>query len=269
MALNPGTTMRTQINPNPTDTGTMGGGDFLRGGLLAMVMAYAVGAAEPITETTGSFTSGGKSIGIETYTPKAEGKRPAVVMLHGAGGLEPAGGGEAMRAVARLVAGRGYVVVMVHYFDRTSTRMADEPTMKREFPTWMKTVRDAVSHVSGLPGVDADRVGLVGFSLGAYLSLSESSFDPRIKGVVEFFGGLPEPLVDRAGSIPPTLILHGDADPVVPVQQARDLERLLKAKGVTYDMHIYKGAGHGFYGADGIDCVKRTVAFLDKHVRGA
>jgi len=263
--------METQITPDPMDIATMDGTDLLRGGLLAMILASTVGAAEPIAESKGSFTSGGKPIGIETFAPepKVEGKRPAVVMLHGAGGLAAIGGGEAMRAVARVVAARGYVVVMVHYFDRTDTKFADEPTIKREFATWMRTVGDAVGHVSGLPGVDAERVGLVGFSLGAYLSLAEATYDPRVKGIVEFFGGLPEAMADRAGSMPPTLILHGDADKIVPVQQARDLERILKAKKVTYDMHIYEGAGHGFFGADGIDCVQRTVAFLDKHVRGA
>ena len=262
--------MRTESTPTPTDTGTMDSNDLLRGGLLAMILASTVGAAEPIVETKGSFPSGGKAIGVETFAPepKVEGKRPAVVMLHGAGGLAAVGGGEAMRAVARVVAARGYVVLMVHYFDRTDTRFADEATIKREFATWMKTVNDAVGHVSGLPGVDAGRVGLVGFSLGAYLSLTEAIFDPRVKGIVDFFGGLPESVADRAGSIPPTLILHGDADAIVPVQQARDLERVLKAKGVTYEIQIYPGAGHGFTGADGVDCVKRTVDFLDKHVRG-
>ena len=245
----------------------MDGSNLLHGGVLAMLLASTVGAAEPIAESKASFTSGGKEIGVETYAPKSAGKHPAVVMLHGAGGLEVAGGGDAMRTVARVVAGRGYVVVMVHYFDRTGTKVADQATIKREFEPWMKTVGDAVGYVSGLPNVDAEQVGLVGFSLGAYLSLSEATYDPRVKGIVEFFGGLPEALADRAGSMPPTLILHGDADTVVPVQQARDLERLLKARNVTYDLHIYEGAGHGFFGADGFDCVRRTVAFLDKHVR--
>lgn len=42
----------------------------------------------------------------------------------------------------------------------------------------------------------------------------------------------------------PTMIIHGDNDEVVPIQQAYILEKALKAKGVQYKLVIVPGAGH-------------------------
>lgn len=42
----------------------------------------------------------------------------------------------------------------------------------------------------------------------------------------------------------PTMIIHGDKDEVVPIQQAYLLEKALKAKAVTYKLVIVPGAGH-------------------------
>lgn len=42
----------------------------------------------------------------------------------------------------------------------------------------------------------------------------------------------------------PTLIIHGDKDEVVPIQQAYILEKALKAKGATHKLLVVPGAGH-------------------------
>ena len=242
---------------------------MLRGALTALFLSSLAAGAEPspIVESKSSFDIHDKPIGLEVFAPRAEGKYPAVVMLHGSGGMIV--GGEAFRAAARGLAERGYVVLMVHYFDRTGTTMSDLKIAKQHFATWVETVGGAVSHAASLPNVDATRIGLVGFSLGGYLALSEAVFDPRVKAVVEFFGGLPSPLNDKVKAMPPTLILHGEADKVVPVAEARNLERLFQDNGVTFEMKLYPESGHAFFGADGFDSMKRTLAFLEKHVKGA
>jgi len=42
----------------------------------------------------------------------------------------------------------------------------------------------------------------------------------------------------------PTMIIHGDKDEVVPIQQAYILEKALKAKGAQYKLIVVPGAGH-------------------------
>ena len=55
----------------------------------------------------------------------------------------------------------------------------------------MRTVGVAITFAAQPPSVDPDRIGLLGFSLGAYLALSVTWVEPRVKAVVEFFGGMP------------------------------------------------------------------------------
>lgn len=238
-------------------------------GMLMMLLNPGARGAE-IEESKTSFSSQGKSIVVERFSPKAPGKHPGIIVLHGAGGMRPEGFGFAFREYARQLARNGYVAHIVHYFDRTGHQVAtDEEVMKTHFADWLKTVGDGVTHLASQPDVDPSRIGLLGFSLGAYLSLSEAMFDHRIRAVVEYFGGIPEVLAKDLKQLPPVLILHGDADRVVPVKEAETLERLFDEKHVTYEKKIYAGQGHGFLGADGLDAVKRTMGFFEKHVKNA
>jgi carboxymethylenebutenolidase len=223
-----------------------------------------------IEESKSSFTSQGKSIAVERFAPKAPGKHPGIVVLHGAGGMRPEGFGFAFREYARQLARDGYVAHIVHYFDRTGHQVAsDEAVMKAHFSEWLKTIGDGVTHLASQPDVDPQRIGLLGFSLGAYLSLSEAMFDPRVCAVVEYFGGLPEVLAKDLKRLPPVLILHGEADRVVPVKEAEALERLFTEKNIRFEKKIYPKQGHGFLGADGADAVKRSGAFFEKYVKNA
>src|SRR5437660_10614651 len=92
---------------------------------------------------------------------------------------------------AELLAANGFAVYVPHYFDRTGTSQADRDTIFRHFPLGMKTLWDSVSFVARQPHVDPERMGLLGFSLGAYLSLSTAAIDSRVRAVVEVFDGIP------------------------------------------------------------------------------
>lgn len=167
---------------------------------------------------------------------------------------------------ASLLAEQGFAVYVLHYFDRTDTTYADKPAILRNFPVWMKTLWDAVSFVETQTAVDAQRIALLGFSLGAYLSLANASIDGRVRAVVEFFGGLPREMKLFMRRLCPTLILHGEADPTVPVSEAHNLQRLLEEKGIPHEIKIYPGAGHGFESEVWRDAGLRTLQFLQKHL---
>jgi carboxymethylenebutenolidase len=215
-----------------------------------------------ITQSQLTFESGGKPIRIDGYIPDSNGTPlPTVIALHGAGG--DATGSERF---ASLLAEQGFAVYVLHYFDRTDTQSADKPTILRNFPVWMKTLWDAVSFVEKQPAVDRERIALLGFSLGAYLSLANSTIDGRVKAVVEFFGGLPREMKLFMRRLCPTLILHGEADPTVPVAEAHNLQQLFERKGVPYEIKIYPGEGHGFENEVWRDAGLRSLAFLQKQL---
>ena len=209
------------------------------------------------------FQSGGKPIRLNAYLPETpSGQLPAVIALHGAGG-DVSG----MERYASALAAQGFAVYLLRYFDRTGTESADKPTIFRNFPLWMKTLWDAVSFVATKPQVDRERIALLGFSLGAYLSLANSTVDPRVKVVVEFFGGLPREMKLFMRRLCPVLILHGEADTTIPVEEAYNLQKLLEEKGIPYEIKIYPGAGHGFEDEIWQDAGRRSLQFLQKYLR--
>jgi len=216
----------------------------------------------PVTQSAIVLESGGKDIRFDCFLPGGNGQRfPAVIGLHGSGG-----GHATMAEPANLLAEQGFAVYVLHYFDRTGTTEADRETIFRHFPIWMKTLWDAVSFVAGQPQVDPERIGLLGFSLGAYLSLSNAAIDSRIRAVVEFFGGLPKEMRLFTLRLCPVLILHGEADQTIPVEEAYHLQRFLERKQIPYEMQIYPGAGHSFSGEIWRDAGLRTLGFLKKHL---
>ena len=211
-----------------------------------------------------AFVSGGKTIAIDCFIPESEipqRRFPAVIALHGSGG-----GHDTLAATAHPLASQGFCVYVPHYFDRTGTTEAAMPAMFLDFPLWMKTLWDLTSLVAQQPLVDPDRLGLVGFSLGGYLAMSLASIDPRIRVAVEYFGGLPKEIKMFMRRLPPTLILHGDADAVVPVAEAFNLSQVLQDRSVPYEIQIYPGEGHHFTTGTRADADHRMQVFLKKYL---
>ena len=230
---------------------------------LALTLFGGQGAAaEPRTDT---FVSGGKPVAAEWFA--ASGRQgataPAVLILHGADGMTIP---ERYRFGARALAAAGYHVVLVRYFERTGdSGRADWARLRDHAPLWVETVRDAVGYAASQPGVDAARIAVVGFSLGASLALAAAGEDGRIRAVVDVFGPVPSG-AEKAAHTPPVLILHGARDRVVPVEHAHRLEALLKARGVPHEVTIYPDQGHGFFGSAQIDAASRILGFLGRHM---
>ncbi len=205
-----------------------------------------------------------KQIPVDIFAPKRAGKCPIVCALHGSGGLRNV----QHLQFAQLLADQGFLVCVPHYFEVTGTYWADDATIWREFPLWQETISAALDFVSTHEKADTSLIGLVGFSLGAYLALALAVEQPRIKAVVDFFGGMPAHSAEMLKTIAPVLILHGDADYTVPVAEAHKLQELLKTRNLEFEMKLYRGAGHGFRGFDMMDAGKRTYDFLKKHLSG-
>lgn len=64
---------------------------------------------------------------------------------------------------------------------------------------------------------------------------------------------------------PPFLIVHGDQDPVVPLQQSELLYHALKSAQRSVHFHTIHGAGHG-QGFDGPEVLPMVQRFFDQHL---
>lgn len=228
----------------------------------AIALLAACLAAPALAREEG-FTSGGVPIAVERFDPPgAGGRRPAVILLHGADGP-----GERYRVAARQVAASGYPVFLVRYLDRTGQSRASLGSIGQNLPVWAQTTREAVGYVAAQPGVDPGRIGILGVSLGGGLGILTAAAEPRVRALVDYFGFVPGGF--EGGRLPPTLILHGDADRVVPVANAARLQAILQAQGTRHEVRIYPGEGHGFSAAATADAAARIAAFFGRTLGGA
>lgn len=105
---------------------------------------------------------------------------------------------------------------------------------------------------------------LIGFSQGTMTSLHVA---PRRKdalgGVIGFSGALlgGELLAEEALSKPPILLIHGDADPVVPVQATPAAASALQDAGFEVESLIEAGLPHSI-GPEGL---QKAISFLERN----
>lgn len=91
------------------------------------------------------------------------------------------------------------------------------------------------------------RLALVGFSQGTMMALHVGTRRPQPPaGIVGFSGALvdPESLASEARSKPPVLLIHGDADTMVPPTALPQAAAALTGIGLEVETHIAPGLGH-------------------------
>jgi dipeptidyl aminopeptidase/acylaminoacyl peptidase len=67
----------------------------------------------------------------------------------------------------------------------------------------------------------------------------------------------------------PSLIVHGDADKVVPIVEGETMYAALSKAGVPASFIRIEGAGHQFDGADLTRANAEMVRWFEQHLRGA
>lgn len=157
-------------------------------------------------------------------------------------------------------------------------------------------------------GVDGSRIALIGESAGgqlAAMAVLNGPRDPAIKAVVGLYTpsdlavlvnkncqALPpwilehvratpweglirarlkqlSPIEHLRRDMPPFLLIHGTADPLVPFQQSVDLCNRMRAAGASCDLFPVAGAGHGmrwWQTSDVATCQREMVRWLKQRL---
>ncbi|MBP2477383.1 acetyl esterase/lipase [Crossiella equi] len=283
-----------------------------RGMSLDYGTPFASGAvpAPQRTETYASVDGGELKLDVWGATEGAN--RPAVLFVHG-GGWIAGSRGMAPRWMQLLV-DRGYAVFDIDY--------------RLEGPQrWQKQTGDVKCAIGWVRanaaklGVDPARIGLLGASAGANLSMlsaytqgearlpascAEGAGDTSVRTVVSLYGvtdlvagyptlnssaeymaekftdGTPatHPEIYRLGSpithvrpgLPPTLLVHGEHDRLIPASQSTTMAAKLAEAGVQHDVLMLPWTDHGFdvlaWGGWGSQIANPVVVdFFDKHLR--
>jgi len=96
-------------------------------------------------------------------------------------------------------------------------------------------------------GLTEANLAIVGFSQGTMMALHVGLRRNRpVAGIVGYSGMLTSiaDLSHVASSFPPVLLIHGSADPIVPVTATHAAEAKLKKLGIDVTVHISNGLGH-------------------------
>jgi dipeptidyl aminopeptidase/acylaminoacyl peptidase len=76
------------------------------------------------------------------------------------------------------------------------------------------------------------------------------------------------PLTYATAGYPPTLIIHGNKDEVVPAAEATNMYEALDKAGVPVELHMFANQPHGF-DADpklGRQCAEIMLSFMDRFI---
>ena len=65
---------------------------------------------------------------------------------------------------------------------------------------------------------------------------------------------------------PPTLIIHGDQDKLVPIIEGESMYEALQEAGVESKFVVIPGAGHGFQGEDASHALEEAVSWFEEHL---
>jgi len=233
-----------------------------------MLGVLPLAAAAPIDGRGVVFETQQRPLTAELFSAPGDGKRPAVVILHGVSGLDASPALSQYRRYAAALAGAGIDAYVLSYYDAadavaTKSKIADErrAVFNQRIRSWASSVSEVVGLILAQAN-SAGRVGVLGFSQGGFLATAAAAQDQRIAPLVVFYGGIPSPLKNEITRLPPLLELHGDADRVVALADGQALVDLARGLGQPVEMTVYRGAGHGFGGADAVDAQRRTLNFF-------
>jgi acetyl esterase/lipase len=221
----------------------------------------------------------GVGLVMDVFTPTGPANGLGIVdVLSGAWYSEDAQVRDHLRAkIFDTYCARGYTVFMVRPGSRT---VFTAEAMAAHVGRAVAYIR---AHTAELR-VDPDRLGMTGASAGGHLALLALATQPdlRIRAAALFFPptdflefGTGAPPLDRLGgllfaggvagrtadevsrkageisparrvtrALPPVLLIHGDADATVPLQQSEKMVRVLKEAGGDARLIVKPGGGH-------------------------
>jgi carboxymethylenebutenolidase len=211
------------------------------------------------------FKSGRDDIRGYFAKPKGRAGLPALVMAP-----ENLGVIEHRQDVTRRLAKAGYATLTVDPYSRIGGQSPRDfkSQEERRLKAFLATpdelgvvdLQAACDYLAGLPEVDRDRIGAIGYcSGGGTLYAWICGRSRNLKVAVVFYGApsvqaearadgkFLDRAVDAAKLQCPLLVHHGDSDRAVKLEEAKRMVEALKKSGQPVEFHIYPGADHAYH----------------------
>jgi acetyl esterase/lipase len=210
------------------------------------------------------------------YRPKGRNTGTTILVLPGGGFAALAMDLEGTE-ICEWAVGKGMTCVIVKYRAPQLWPM-DEQTGRRRRPQPLLALQDAQRAMALLRqrgsafGINPGRIGVIGFSAGAYVAAEMSNIEDRTYTLVEgadqnssrpdfaiiaYTGRIWEtsdaktglglaPWVKISAKAPPTLLIHSMSDPSNDVRHSIAYALALGEAGVPVDLRLYSKGGHAF-----------------------
>lgn len=243
---------------------------------------------------------GKKTIYGKIFLPETNKKKkfPTVIYSHGFGGSYEYG-----VDYAKALAKKGYAVYCFDFCGGSPDSRSSGSTLDMSIFTEQKDLEAVIKSLKKKKYVDKKNIFLFGTSQGGAVSaITAAEHQKEIRGLILFYPAFV--LVDNAKSLfnsvdeipdkyylmwmevgktyfkdlldydiyedikaykKKVLIVHGDADDIVPLSYSRKAVKTYSSA----DLKIIKGAGHGFSGADDDKAVSYILSYLKKNVKKA
>jgi dienelactone hydrolase len=184
--------------------------------------------------------------------PEGSGRRPGVLIVHEAPGLN-----DHPKRRARMIAELGYVALAVDMYG--GGRIAQKPddsmnlmgALREDNDKLRRHVRAGYDALAARPNVDAKRIGAMGYCFGGLCVLELARMGTPLAGVVSFHGILSTKTPEEAKNVTAKiLVCTGAEDPLVPPEQVAAFEAEMSKAGVDWQVITYGGAKHAFTNPD-------------------
>jgi dienelactone hydrolase len=186
----------------------------------------------------------------------ADTKWPAVVLVHGSGGVYP----EEVSYWARLLTEQGIAAFVIDVFSPRGVKSTGEDQSQVPFAADTADAFAALGMLASHPRLDPKRIAVMGFSRGGITAV-RSGVAPIIKGaapaglrfvahVALYSGGCAGTLAvtPKPGTFSPEpmLFVHGDADDYAYISDCRSYAQRISAAGTPTEFVALPGVRHKF-----------------------
>lgn len=161
--------------------------------LCLAVMPAALAEDAGYAETVVSIPNGDHEIPATVCLPTAEGKFPAVVMLHGTGSSRDEAGNGYKMAAPVLAEKYGVATIRIDFMGNGDST-ADY--MGYTFDSAVSDAAAAAAYMQSLENIDADHIGVMGWSQGGTDALLCAARRPEIFKSVVTWAGAPDMMLD-------------------------------------------------------------------------
>jgi poly(3-hydroxybutyrate) depolymerase len=220
------------------------------------VAAAAQSGKDPFRGRTGDFErhylleAAGEIMPYRVYVPKSySGEQPValVVALHGLGGTEDGWMDSYQKKLPELAEKHGYIAVsplgyrVDGFYGYT---YGNDTVSRRKQDLSEQDVMQVVARMRQHYKVDPSRIYLMGHSMGAIGTWFLAAKYPEVWAALGPVAGTGNPQsVERMRHIP-QFVVHGDADPTVPVAGSRNMVNAMKSLGVDHMYIEVPGGNH-------------------------